>query len=259
MPEPVPPSPSPSPDGVVGGERGLPPPPSPPVFSWSAGEVVARLRGLRTRAGVGVAAVGVVAAVVVVVALVWGTYRAGLGGGDPPPEASLPRVGSAGDPSASSSSTSSSTTEVSAEVVAHVAGAVVRPGLYTLPPGVRVADALAAAGGAAADADVDALNLAAPVDDGERIYVPRKDETPPAVAAPASPGGSVAAAVAVLDLNKATADELDRLPGIGPSTAAAIVAYRAENGRFRSVDELLEVRGIGPSKLAALRPKVRVK
>ena len=208
---------------------------------------------MRARLGSWASPVGAAVALVAVVALVWGSYRVG-GGGGPPPDAALPRVGSAGDPSVSSSSSAPAGGGV---VVAHVAGAVIQPGLYTLAAGARVADAIAAAGGAASDADVDAVNLAAPVEDGEGVYVPRKGETPPG--AVASPGMGVAAAVTVLDLNKATAGELDALPGVGPSTAAAIVAYRSEHGRFRSVDQLLEVRGIGPAKLAALRSKVRVR
>lgn len=141
-------------------------------------------------------------------------------------------------------------------VVAHVAGAVARPGLYRLGGAPRIADALDAAGGPAPDADLDAVNLAAPVVDGERIYVPRKGEAQPPIAAGPSRG---AGTTAPLDLNTATAEQLEELPGVGPSTAAAIVAYRKENGRFRSVDELLEVRGIGEARLAELRPKVRVR
>ena len=138
----------------------------------------------------------------------------------------------------------------------HVAGAVVSPGVYRLGPSARVSDALDAAGGPAGDADVDALNLAAKVADGERVYVPRKGEAPAAVlAAGTSATGSKPA---VLDLNTATAEQLEELPGVGPATALAIVEHRTERGRFRSVDDLLEVRGIGEAKLAAIRPKVRV-
>jgi competence protein ComEA len=119
-----------------------------------------------------------------------------------------------------------------------------------------VADAIDAAGGAAPDADLDGLNLAAKVGDGERVYVPRRGE----VVAP-GPGLSAGtnAIAAPLDLNTATAEQLDDLPGVGPATADAIVEYRTEHGRFRSVEELLEVRGIGEAKLAAIRSKVRVR
>ena len=140
-----------------------------------------------------------------------------------------------------------------ATVVVHVAGAVVHPGLQHLSSGARVGDAIAAAGGVLPDADVDAINLAAKVADGDRVYVPRRGEV--VVGAAAAVGPAVAA---ILDLNTATAEQLDTLPGIGPATAQAIVAYRTEHGRFRSVDGLLAVRGIGPAKLAAIRSRLRV-
>jgi competence protein ComEA len=151
--------------------------------------------------------------------------------------------------------------------VVHVAGAVAAPGLYRLGGDPRVADAIDAAGGVAADADLDAVNLAAKVADGERVYVPRRGEVPPAVAVGAggggggSPGvgGAGGAPAGPVDLNSATAEQLESLPGVGPATAEAILGYRKEHGRFRSVDELLEVRGIGEAKLAAIRPKVQVR
>jgi competence protein ComEA len=165
----------------------------------------------------------------------------------PAPEVVLPRVGSAGDPGGAVTTTSA----VDA-ATAHAAGAVLRPGVYKLPPGARVTDLLDAAGGPVPDADLDQLNLAAPVADGERIYVPHRGESPPPVAgAPPGPTGPV-------DLNRATAEELDALPGVGPATAKAIIDHRTKNGRFRSVDDLLEVRGIGEAKLADLRDKVKV-
>ena len=146
------------------------------------------------------------------------------------------------------------TTEAPA-VLVHVAGAVVHPGVQHLSGGARVSDAIAAAGGALADADTDAINLAAKVSDGDRVYVPRRGEIVPAAT---SGGLGTTVPAAVLDLNAATAEQLDGLPGIGPATAQAIVQYRTEHGRFRSVDGLLSVRGIGPSKLAAIRSRLRV-
>lgn len=132
----------------------------------------------------------------------------------------------------------------------HVAGAVARPGVYPLPAHALVADAIAAAGGALPQADPDALNLAAPVEAGLRIFVPGRG-TP----APTSPAGSASGGI---DLNSATAADLDSLPGIGPSIAAAILRYRDENGPFQSVEELLEVPGIGPTRFEQLRSLVRV-
>lgn len=145
----------------------------------------------------------------------------------------------------------------------HVAGAVQRPGVLHLPEGARVADAVDAAGGLRDDADVDRLNLAERVADGARVYVPAKGETgsPPVVSgagAGVSSGGARGGTGAPVDLNRATVDELDKLPGVGPSTAAAIVAHRDQHGPFRSVDDLLQVRGIGPAKLEGLRGQVRV-
>lgn len=157
-------------------------------------------------------------------------------------------------PMASASASASASTSVVEQVVVHVAGAVVKPGVYALGVKARVGDAVTAAGGAIADADLDRVNLAALVTDGERVYVPRRGEAEPALAGPSN-GTARAAPV---DLNMATVDQLDALPGVGPSTARAIVDYRTRHGRFRSVEQLLEVAGIGPAKLAALRPKVHV-
>lgn len=141
-------------------------------------------------------------------------------------------------------------------LVVHVAGAVARPGLVRLRNGARVADAVAAAGGPAADADLDALNLAAFAVDAGRVYVPRVGE---AVSAVPSPDAGAASAPALrIDLNTATASDLDKLPGIGPSLAGAVVAYRSANGPFRTVDALLKVPGIGPAKLEQFRALVRV-
>lgn len=155
-------------------------------------------------------------------------------------------------------------------VVAQAAGAVAHPGVYRLDPGARVDDLVRAAGGLALDADADRVNLAAPLGDGQRVWVPRVgEEQPPDVVAggegsspgAASPGDGEAAGDTtpeVIDLNTATAEQLEELPGVGPATAASILGYRDERGRFASVDELLEVRGIGEAKLEEIRPHVRV-
>jgi competence protein ComEA len=141
-------------------------------------------------------------------------------------------------------------------VVVHAAGAVLRPGVYVLPAGARVNDLLAAAGGSTAEADLNRLNLAAALVDGSQVFVPRAGEAVPAGAgdggaAPGGPSGPV-------NLNTATLEQLDALPGVGPATAKAILDERERRGRFRSVEELLEVRGIGPAKLDALRDLVVV-
>ena len=150
-----------------------------------------------------------------------------------------------------------STTSTSSTVVVYVAGAVAVPGVYTLTAPGRVTDAVAAAGGAAAGADLDVVNLAATLHDGERIYVPEVGEIVPTVVAGDTVVDSLAPAGPV-DVNTATVDQLDVLPGVGPATAAAIVAYRDQHGPFQTVDQLGEVRGIGPSKLDAIRGLVVV-
>jgi competence protein ComEA len=137
-------------------------------------------------------------------------------------------------------------------VVVDVAGAVARPGLYRLPSGARVDDAVTAAGGPGPNADLEAVNLAAPVADGDRVFVPRQGE-------PGDPAGDTGTtAPQIVNLNSATTTQLDALPGVGPSLASAILEYRRQHGRFATIDELLQVPGVGPAKLAALRPHLRV-
>ena len=135
-----------------------------------------------------------------------------------------------------------------AKLVVDVAGAVRRPGLHALAPGARIADALAAAGGATARADVNAVNLAAPIADGEQIVVPARG----AGAAGAS-SGAAPSPTAPLDLNSATLEQLDALPGIGPTTAQKILDYRQAHGAFHSVAELDAVPGIGQGRIAQLK------
>jgi competence protein ComEA len=150
-----------------------------------------------------------------------------------------------------------SPTTAPSSLVVYVAGAVGAPGVYTLRAAARVTDAVTAAGGANADADLDVVNLAAVVKDGERIYVPKVGEAIPVVLGnpvavnDTTPRGPV-------NVNSATLDQLDVLPGVGPTTAAAIVAHREANGPFQTIDQLGDVRGIGPAKLDALRGLVTV-
>lgn len=175
------------------------------------------------------------------------------------PSVSLPMTGS--DPSTATTSGRAATTTTPAAVVVHVAGAVVSPGVVRLTPGTRVADALAAAGGVRSNADMDRVNLAAPLNDGGRIYVPAVGQE--AVPQPVGLDGSGDASAVPgrsgpVDLNSATVEQLETLPGVGPSTAAAIVAHRESNGPFSSIEELDEVRGIGPARLEQLRDLVVV-
>jgi competence protein ComEA len=135
-------------------------------------------------------------------------------------------------------------------VVVDVAGAVRRPGLYRLREGSRIDDAISAAGGSTAKAQLGAVNLAAPVADGEQVVVPGRGAAGGAAAAPPAAGSSPSAP---LDLNSATLDELENLPGIGPVTAQKILDYRQQHGAFHSVAELQGVPGIGPAHMAQLK------
>jgi competence protein ComEA len=134
----------------------------------------------------------------------------------------------------------------------HVAGAVEHPGVYELPRGSIVEDAIQAAGGAAPGADTDRVNLAAELVGGERILVPV------VVNAQAGDGRAAPASDGLLNLNSATADELETLPGIGPGLAQSIVEYREGHGPFAAVEDLLLVPGIGPSRLTQIRELVTV-
>lgn len=135
-------------------------------------------------------------------------------------------------------------------VVVDVAGDVRRPGLYRLPSGSRVDDAIAAAGGATGKAEIAAVNLAAPVADGEQVVVPGRGAGSVAAASSPAAGSSPSAP---LDLNSATLEQLEALPGIGPVTAQKILDYRQQHGAFHAVSELEGVSGIGPSHMAQLK------
>ncbi|HZU48243.1 MAG TPA: ComEA family DNA-binding protein [Mycobacterium sp.] len=175
--------------------------------------------------------------------------------------------------SASRSPTASPSPRTDQPVVVSVVGLVHKPGLVTLAPGARIADALSAAGGAMDGADTIGLNMARQLGDGEQIVVgiaPAKGQpaalgssvtsgTPGAPVTSAKPSGSASPKPGeAINLNTATVQQLDTLPGIGPVTAAAIVAWREANGKFTSVDQLAEVDGIGPARLDKLRPLVRI-
>lgn len=150
-------------------------------------------------------------------------------------------------------------TPTPAPIVVFVSGEVVSPGVYTLPPESRVVDAIAAAGGLAADADANAVNQAILLEDGMQIHVPKVGEvaTPLPLSGDEANGGGTASD-AKININRATITELESLPGIGPALAEAIVRHRETNGDFESVEGLLEVPGIGEAKLADIRDKVVV-
>jgi competence protein ComEA len=170
---------------------------------------------------------------------------------------------------AGAGATDAATGAAGGEVVVHVVGAVALPGVHRLPAGARVVDAVDAAGGATPDADLGRVNLAAPLTDGQQVYVLRVGETPPPPA-PTSTGGAGGAggttgtgaaggaSDAVINVNTASATELEELPGVGPATAEAIIAHREEHGPFASIDDLLDVRGIGEAKLEQIRDRATV-
>ncbi len=137
------------------------------------------------------------------------------------------------------------------ELFVHVLGQVAKPGLYVLDSDARVVDALAAAGGTLDDADLQTVNLARLLSDGEQLIVP-------VIGAEQVDGGSSSAGDGLVDLNNADVSELEMLPGIGPALAQRIVDWREKNGRFRSVEDLLAVSGIGDSVLGGLKDLVRV-
>jgi competence protein ComEA len=188
----------------------------------------------------------------------------------PVTSAKLPPVDMAA--TASRSASPGPSTRPDQPVVVSVVGLVHTPGLVTLAPGARIADALKAAGGSIDGADTSGLNMARQVDDGEQIVVgmaPVKGQ-PAVLGSSVSPGSAApgpssptprpgkGAPAALINLNTATVEQLDTLPGVGPVRAAAIVAWRKANGKFTSVDQLGEVDGIGPGRLEKLRPLVRV-
>ncbi len=221
----------------------------------------------------------ILVAVAIIAGVVW--YRVGAGGGaparatgssagtaatqadsrrapEPAPSTSDETAGDAADPSEAAG------TRGGASLVVHVAGAVQHPGVVELQAGARVIDALEAAGGGLADADLDRLNLAAKLVDGQRVLVQR-------IGDPSLPDGTAVgdgtgttgipgadATTALVNLNTATGVELEELPGIGPTLAGAIITERTRRGGFRSVNELRDVRGIGEKRFADLADLVTV-
>jgi competence protein ComEA len=204
------------------------------------------------------------AAAVCVVLLAAGAVRwlSGPSGAQPAAAPAAARTASANGPSGAGSVAATE----SARVTVHVVGAVHSPGVYELRKGSRAADAVEAAGGLLGNAAPAALNLARVVEDGEQVVVPTTDEAAAGGAgAGGVAGGSSGTAGAPpgasgkVNLNTATAAQLDALPGVGPSTAAKIVADREKNGPFRTADDLMRVPGIGAKKFDSLKDLVTVR
>ena len=202
----------------------------------------------------------------------------------PPPVVITPPAET--DSAATPQTPASAAPKTAARIYVDVSGAVRRPSLYVLPTGSRVMQAILAAGGPNAEADMDAVNLAEKVTDGEKVYVPKRGASPPPIAAnvtdgsvpmtvPALSGPSSAVKGAKgskasrsnkltadsgeqIGLNSATAEQLERIPSIGPSMAARILAYRQQAGGFNKVEDLMQVTGIGPKKFAKIAPFVKL-
>ncbi len=215
------------------------------------------------------------AGVIVVVVGAWWVVRVP----PPPPEANIPFASTSVVPKSVDANyvdATLSTIQVVENLTVYVSGEVKKPGVYSLLVTARVIDALSAAGGPTPQADLIVVNLAAPLVDAAQVFVPRKGSTPHItlprphagvnlpVASTAggvvnsATGSSATSALGIVDINSATLVDLDSLPGVGPSTAQAIVDYRTANGPFGSIEDLLNVRGIGPSKFDAMRSRVRV-
>ena len=143
------------------------------------------------------------------------------------------------------------------EAVVHVVGAVRHPGVYHVPRWARLAGALRRAGGPTPRADLEGVNLAAKIADGQQVIVPSRARDGAAAGAAASVTGETAPGQPV-SLNNATAEQLDQLDGVGPATAQKILEFRKEHGGFASIDDLKQVSGIGPKRFDALKEKVRM-
>ncbi len=176
---------------------------------------------------------------------------------------SLPKPVSVAGPPAGASpvvreSVAPSPTASPVVILVDVAGWVKHPGVYEFHEGDRVVDALKAAGGARPDANLAALNLAAPLTDGSQILVSKEGAVAGMPGSSSGATGSVGATGTLININTAAEPELENLPGVGPVLGAAIVAYRTENGPFATIDDLLNVSGIGPSTLEEIRPMATV-
>ena len=230
------------------------PPPLPRPDAAQPDPLTQRIRASWARVGAQADSFATPALVFVAVAVVGIFLWSRLGAEPPPPlELALPTV----DPAAVAVPTAAAEPPVPTFAIVHVAGAVALPGVYQMSAAARVGDAVDLAGGATADADLDRINLAAGVTDGEQINVPRIGQ--PINAPPGVSGGTGARDTAELhDVNTADAGQLETRPGVGPSTAAAIIRHREEHGPFPSVAALDDVSGIGPARLEALRDLVTV-
>ena len=190
----------------------------------------------------------------------------------PPPEASLSFASTTVATSATIITSAPIVNATPQIITVHVAGSVKNPGVYRLKYGSRINDGIVAAGGATSAANLDVIKLATVLNEGEQIYVPKRGEKPHTITNRPQLGGGGDAAGGLngvggatggavpqlININLASVVELEQLPGVGPATAKAIVAYREKNGAFLKVEDLLKVRGIGSAKLSEILPRARV-
>ena len=244
------------------GRHRRPAPPKPAILT-----VPVALRGVRARprrlAVLGVMVLLLTAAIVFGIRVAWARSSA-----TPQPVAATAHgppdgLASRTVPAAFASGAAAGLPTAASVLLVHVVGQVRHPGVVRLPPGSRVLDAVRAAGGATSSADLNHLNLARPVADGEQIVVPKPGETLPAGVVPGIAGGGVGSTSTgsvggLVNLNTADAAALDSLPGVGPVIAQRILDWRTQHGRFTSVNELGEVSGIGDKLMAQIGSKVTV-
>lgn len=204
------------------------------------------------------------AALAVIVVAVGVRYLVATQAGAQPTGVSLTVLPSAA-PAAAAPAASPSATGAAQQVVAYVCGAVRRPGVYTFAQGARITDLIERAGGATGAAELQNVNLAALLTDGQQVVVPERGAPgavaaadPTAASAGSGAGSAGAAGAAPVNLNTATLAELDTLPGVGPSTAQKILDYRTAQGGFKSVDDLNNVSGIGDVTFAELKDLVTI-
>jgi competence protein ComEA len=144
-------------------------------------------------------------------------------------------------------------------IIVHVKGAIPRPGVYEFPEGARIRDAVAAAGGLLTEADIESINMAAPLEDGQQLDIPYaggEGGTPPLATEAPIPGSTPSADL--ININDATLEQLDNLPGIGPTTAQKIIDYRTTNGPFQRIEDIMNVSGIGPATFDKLKSLIGV-
>jgi competence protein ComEA len=140
----------------------------------------------------------------------------------------------------------------------YVSGAVYHPDVYLLPPQSIVKDALAAAGGATDEADLERINLAMELSDQQQVHIPRRGEAAPAATSPGGAASSAPSAAGPININTATVEELDALPGVGPAIAGRIVDYREAYGAFSMIEEIMNVKGIGPATFEEIKEMIAV-